>query len=203
MSTPSPSHWLAGERGGESSSVALTRSAISEPQPLPLTRSMAEDREEMKWIDAELNVFKEQYGALKERITREGEESSHADHVLEQSKAITLAVRHHVKTPTKTSDVCRRECSCAWFGRSGLLFSSTRQSLGSSTRHTRLGADDDRSGMEAGVQTRREQAKLLQETQQKIRNLKIGSYRDTPKAIAFRSPHGILPKEIRPVRHTT
>jgi hypothetical protein len=62
---------------------------------------MAEDREEMKWIDAELNVFKEQYGALKERITREGEESSHADHVLEQSKAITLAVRHHVKTPTK------------------------------------------------------------------------------------------------------
>jgi len=55
-----------------------------------------------------------------------------------------------------------------------------------------------RRGLGATAQTRREQAKLLQETQQKIRALKIGSYRDTPKAIAFRSPHGILPKEIRP-----
>jgi len=47
----------------------------------------------MKWIDAELKVFKQQYTELKERIARESTESAHAANVLEQSKAITLAVR--------------------------------------------------------------------------------------------------------------
>lgn len=53
----------------------------------------------MKWIDAELKVFKEQYAALKERIALESTESMHAANVLEQSKAITLAVRPSISPP--------------------------------------------------------------------------------------------------------
>jgi hypothetical protein len=65
----------------------------------------------MKWIDAELKVFKAQYAALKERIARESAESAHAANVLEQSKAITLAVRPSISPPHLPEPGLRRALS--------------------------------------------------------------------------------------------
>jgi len=47
------------------------------------------------------------------------------------------------------------------------------------------------------MQLKNDQAALLASVQGKMRQLKLNSYRNTPKAIAYRSPHGILPPEIR------
>mmetsp|Transcript_20444 Transcript_20444/g.34257 ORF Transcript_20444/g.34257 Transcript_20444/m.34257 type:complete len:210 (+) Transcript_20444:329-958(+) len=50
------------------------------------------------------------------------------------------------------------------------------------------------------IQAEADQAKLLREVQGKMRLLARNTYNGTPKAIAYHSPHGIMPAEVRPAR---
>lgn len=49
-------------------------------------------------------------------------------------------------------------------------------------------------------QAEADQTKLLREVQGKMRLLARNTYNGTPKAIAYHSPHGIMPAEVRPAR---
>jgi len=60
-----------------------------------------------------------------------------------------------------------------------------------------------KDGTSLARNVKKEQADLLQATLSNMRRLKLQSYRDTPKSIAYRSPHGILPREIRPGHAST